>query len=344
VGQHRVNRIPRQHPISRERVWLSDATLGAHARRRELPARTFNPKVAGSIPARPTSHDASREDTKDGVRPRDAARSSLHTTHPKVDQRNDCRGTRCNQAVCRAFGSPTPLRVNAGATTAAVASGCSSSYPACSSSSAAEPTAAGSPTSEFADLRRRTLRWPVWCAEARPSTASPPLARSAQTRGGRDCLSPEISWTAVPLDDLGRLPLTLICPRRNLARESFLLGDRVARRLAHDVRVTGRDHCVARRCQELCRTRPDGFVFRQVQPNPLDTLATWAFAEEGDELFQHLPLPRLPRCARSRREKWTRCGAIRDADRSPPGPCSASVMGRPSPLGDSGTFLGSNRQ
>jgi hypothetical protein len=44
-----------------------------------LLSRTFNPKVAGSSPARPTSHYATREDTKGGARPPDKARKGVCT-------------------------------------------------------------------------------------------------------------------------------------------------------------------------------------------------------------------------------------------------------------------------
>jgi hypothetical protein len=45
--------MPREHPMACEPIRLKRAALRAHARAREPAASTFNPKVAGSRPARP---------------------------------------------------------------------------------------------------------------------------------------------------------------------------------------------------------------------------------------------------------------------------------------------------
>ena len=51
---------PPQRPISPEPISLNDAALRAHASAREPVASTFNPKVAGSIPARPIRSECVR--------------------------------------------------------------------------------------------------------------------------------------------------------------------------------------------------------------------------------------------------------------------------------------------
>jgi len=57
AGQQKVNKwIPRR-PSTRERIWLDNAIWPAAARTHERLASTFNPKVAGSIPARPIEKD-----------------------------------------------------------------------------------------------------------------------------------------------------------------------------------------------------------------------------------------------------------------------------------------------
>jgi len=45
--------MPEEHPMACEPIRLNHAALRGHARAREPVASTFNPKVAGSIPARP---------------------------------------------------------------------------------------------------------------------------------------------------------------------------------------------------------------------------------------------------------------------------------------------------
>jgi hypothetical protein len=54
LGQQRVNRSAPEHPRLLERNQLDEAVRPAGPRVREGLASTFNPKVAGSIPARPS--------------------------------------------------------------------------------------------------------------------------------------------------------------------------------------------------------------------------------------------------------------------------------------------------
>jgi hypothetical protein len=52
-GQQQVNRIARLSPISPEPIWLNGALCEFTREHAKPAASTFNPKVAGSIPARP---------------------------------------------------------------------------------------------------------------------------------------------------------------------------------------------------------------------------------------------------------------------------------------------------
>jgi hypothetical protein len=75
LGQRQVNTMAQPGRISPEPIWLIDAALGAHARARKPVAATFNPKVAGSIPARPITSIPGADD--------DAARSVTGSKGPR---------------------------------------------------------------------------------------------------------------------------------------------------------------------------------------------------------------------------------------------------------------------
>jgi hypothetical protein len=53
MGQQKINKTTPDHPSLRKWNRLNEAADPAAPRVRERPASTFNPKVAGSIPARP---------------------------------------------------------------------------------------------------------------------------------------------------------------------------------------------------------------------------------------------------------------------------------------------------
>jgi hypothetical protein len=83
--------MPQEHPMACEPIRLNHAALRVHARAREALPSTFNPKVAGSIPARPIVAakpmprraaplplgGTQSRPTRGGARPRGAARPTL---------------------------------------------------------------------------------------------------------------------------------------------------------------------------------------------------------------------------------------------------------------------------
>jgi hypothetical protein len=53
MGQQKVNKATREHPIWSELIWLNQALRPGIPSGQESRASTLNPKVEGSIPARP---------------------------------------------------------------------------------------------------------------------------------------------------------------------------------------------------------------------------------------------------------------------------------------------------
>ncbi len=61
MGQQRVNKSTPRRPSVLERNWLDEAIRPVRSRAPETLASTFNPKVAGSIPARPIASERNRD-------------------------------------------------------------------------------------------------------------------------------------------------------------------------------------------------------------------------------------------------------------------------------------------
>src|SRR5262249_32472187 len=72
TGQQRVNELARDSAISRDSIWLDYASCSLISSLHESPRPTFNPKVAGSIPARPIGN-ARKDALLEAVQPAMAA-------------------------------------------------------------------------------------------------------------------------------------------------------------------------------------------------------------------------------------------------------------------------------
>jgi hypothetical protein len=81
VGQQEVNKAAPEHARTRELIRLDCAHRPGFPKCHKRPASTFNPKVAGSIPARPIKSENTREP---GQSTRDDAKAAECTTNTKV--------------------------------------------------------------------------------------------------------------------------------------------------------------------------------------------------------------------------------------------------------------------
>jgi hypothetical protein len=61
MGQQKVNKATREHPIWSELIWLNQALRPGIPSGQESRASTLNPKVEGSNPSRPMAPETNRE-------------------------------------------------------------------------------------------------------------------------------------------------------------------------------------------------------------------------------------------------------------------------------------------
>jgi hypothetical protein len=121
MGQQKVNDAAPAHPSGPELIWLSDARCPASPSHHETVAPTFNPKVAGSIPARPIPRELTRADTKGGPlsRPRHPNAHEQALSHHQSKVTGPCRARSAAgpEASWEIRGALSHRRVNTRSTT-----------------------------------------------------------------------------------------------------------------------------------------------------------------------------------------------------------------------------------